>query len=203
MSKIKAAIIGTGFMGTAHLEALKRIGNVDVIAIASDDKKRAEEMAYQFDIDMVYGNWSNVVNDKQVQVIHNCTPNYLHYPINKAVIEKGKHIISEKPLTVNSSQSEELVGLAQKRGIVHAINFNYRFYPLIQQAKSLMDEGALGEIYLIHGHYLQDWLYYDTDYNWRLETEISGNSRAMADIGSHWCDLVQFITGLKIKRICA
>ncbi|MBI4428873.1 MAG: Gfo/Idh/MocA family oxidoreductase, partial [Ignavibacteriales bacterium] len=133
----------------------------------------------------------------------NCTPNNLHFAINKAAILAGKHVVSEKPLTVTSKESAELVRLARKNGIVNAVNFNYRFYPLVQQAHQMVRQGDLGTIYLIHGHYLQDWLCYATDYNWRLESRISGKSRAVADIGSHWCDLVQFIAGTRIKEVFA
>jgi len=203
MRTIKAAVIGIGFIGHAHIEALRRVGGVEVFAVASREPQKAKHIADLFSIHKIYDNWKDVVNDAEVEVIHNCTPNNLHFEINKAAILGGKHIVSEKPLTINSKESAELLELVQKHGVVNAINFNYRFYPLIQHARMMASKGELGEIFLVHGHYLQDWLYYDTDYNWRLEKEISGESRAVADIGSHWCDLVQFITGLKIKSVFA
>jgi predicted dehydrogenase len=203
MKTIKAAVIGTGFIGPAHVEALRRIGGVEVVAVASSDLARAKALAERYAIPKAYSGWKAVIADNEIQVVHNCTPNNLHFEINKAAILAGKHIVSEKPLTMNSKESAELVRLAATHGVVNAINFNYRFYPLIQHARAMVGKGELGEIYLVHGHYLQDWLYSDTDYNWRLETEISGASRAVADIGSHWCDLVQFITGLKIKSVFA
>lgn len=203
MKTIKTAVIGTGFIGPAHIEALQRLGGIQVVAIASREVERAQALAGRFAIPKVYGEWKEIIDDREIAVIHNCTPNNLHFEINQAAILAGKHVISEKPLTMNSKESVELVKLAAKHGVVNAVNFNYRFYPLIQHARAMTGKGELGEIYLVHGHYLQDWLYYDTDYNWRLETEISGASRAVADIGSHWCDLVQFITGLKINRVFA
>ena len=203
MKILKSAIIGSGFMGAAHVEALRRIPGVEVVAIASDDYKRAREIAEDYDIPNVFDNWKDAINHPQVEVVHNCTPNFLHFEINRAAIQAGKHIISEKPLTVTSQEATQLVDLAKSKKVVTAINFNYRFYPLIQQVRQIISSGELGQIYLIHGHYLQDWLFYDTDYNWRLETELSGNSRAIADIGSHWCDMVQFISGLKIEKVCA
>ncbi len=203
MKILKTAIIGSGFMGSAHAEALRRIAGVEILAIASDDLPRARELAEYYDIPNIFDNWRDATHHPEVQVIHNCTPNYLHYEINKAVIQAGKHIVSEKPLTVNSRESADLVNLAKKRNVVTAINFNYRFYPLIQQIRQIISSGELGPIYLIHGNYLQDWLIYDTDYNWRLETDQSGKSRAIADIGSHWCDLVQFVSGLTIEKVCA
>jgi predicted dehydrogenase len=203
MSKIKAGVIGTGFIGPAHIEALRRVPGVQVMAVASSEKEKADKIAEDFFISKSYETWEELINDKEVEVVHNCTPNNLHFEINKATILAGKHVISEKPLTITSKESEELIRLAREKKIVNAINFNYRFYPLIQHTKRLFEKGEMGEVYLIHGHYLQDWLYYVTDYNWRLESEISGKSRAVADIGSHWCDLVQFVTGLRIKKIFA
>ena len=203
MNKIKAGVIGTGFIGPAHIEALRRVPGVQVAAVASSEKKKADKIADDFFIPQSYETWEELINDKDVEVVHNCTPNNLHFEINKAAILAGKHVVSEKPLTITSKESEELIKLAREKKIVNAINFNYRFYPLIQHAKRLFEKNEMGEVYLIHGHYLQDWLYYATDYNWRLESETSGKSRAVADIGSHWCDLVQFITGLKIKKVFA
>ncbi|HEX3074281.1 MAG TPA: Gfo/Idh/MocA family oxidoreductase, partial [Ignavibacteriales bacterium] len=190
MTKIKTGIIGSGFMGGAHAEALQRIGLAEVVAIASADKPSLDRVADTFNIQKRYADWKELLNDKDIQVVHNCTPNNLHFEINKEAIKAGKHIISEKPLTITAKQSEELLALLKEHKVVNAINFNYRFYPLIQHAKALNAKGELGKIYFIHGQYLQDWLYYDTDYNWRLETEISGESRAIADIGSHWCDMI-------------
>ena len=190
MKKIKVGVIGTGFIGSAHIEA-------------SNEKEKADKIADDFFISKSYKNWEELIEDKEVEVVHNCTPNNLHFKINKAAILAGKHVISEKPLTITSKESGELISLAKEKKIVNAINFNYRFYPLIQHAKRLFEKGEMGDVYLIYGHYLQDWLYYNTDYNWRLESNISGKSRAVADIGSHWCDLVQFITGLKIKKVFA
>ncbi len=203
MKTIKVAVIGTGFIGPAHVEALRRVNGVEVIALASNDPERARSVAQHYSIPRYYDTWEACVRDPEVDVVHNCTPNNLHYDINRAVLESGKHIVSEKPLTLTSEESADLVDRARHSGVVHAINFNYRFYPLIQHARAVVAAGDIGEIYLVHGHYLQDWLYYDTDYNWRLESRLSGASRAVADIGSHWCDLVQFISGLEIREVFA
>lgn len=203
MKTIRSGIIGTGFIGPAHAEALGRIGGVQIVAVASQEHNRAKALAEKIGAARIYSDWKELVSDPGVDVIHNCTPNNLHFEINKAAILAGKHIVSEKPLTMTAKESAVLVRLAEKSGIVHAVNYNYRFYPLIQQARSMVQRNELGKLYLVHGHYLQDWLYYDTDYNWRLVSGISGRSRAVADIGSHWCDLVQFITGQKITRVFA
>ncbi len=203
MRKINVAVIGSGFMGAAHIEALRRVPGLEVVAIASIDRPRADELAGQFGIPRVVEDWREVAEDPSVEVVHNTTPNNLHYDINKALLLAGKHVLCEKPLTMTSAEGAELVALAQERGLVTGINFNYRFYPLVQQARGMVERGELGKLYLAHGHYVQDWLLYDTDYNWRLESSVSGTSRAVADIGSHWCDLVQFVTGQKIVRVFA
>jgi predicted dehydrogenase len=203
MRIIKTAVVGSGFMGAAHIEALRRIGGVEIVAIASDDVKTANKLAYKYSIPNIYDSWQKVIDNKNIEAVHNCTPNNLHFEINKAAVLAGKHILSEKPLTISSKQSSELVELVKNKDVVNAINFNYRFYPLIQHTRSMMIGGEIGDVYFSHGHYLQDWLIYNTDYNWRLETEVSGESRAVADIGSHWCDLIQFVTGLKIKKVLA
>lgn len=203
MRKIKTAIIGSGFMGGAHLEALQRIGGVEVIIIASDDIKNGKALADKFSVSGFTTDWKKAIANSEVDIIHNCTPNHLHFEINKAAVKNNKHIISEKPLTVNSKQSTELLQLLKKHNVVNAINFNYRFYPIIQHAKSMIAKGEMGDIYLVHGNYLQDWLYYKTDYNWRLDSSLGGDSRAIADIGSHWCDMIQFLAGSKIKKVFA
>lgn len=204
MKKIKAGIVGTGFIGPAHVEAVRRLGFVEVVALAEKDAELARVKADAMSIPKSYGDYHDLINDPDVEVIHNCTPNHLHFPVNKAAMEAGKPIISEKPLAMNSTESRELVRIAGETGVVNAINFNYRGMPLVQQARLMCQKyNDVGRIYTVHGVYLQDWLLLDTDWNWRLVPEYSGTSRAIADIGSHWCDLLQHITGLKITRVCA
>jgi predicted dehydrogenase len=200
---IKAAIIGSGFIGPVHVEAIRRLGFVDVIALAERDQALAEAKAAELSIPKAYGDYHELLADPQIQVVHNCTPNHLHFEVNKAIIEAAKHVVSEKPLAMNSTESRELVRLARDAGVVNAINFNYRFMPLVQQARLMCQKGDVGQVFAVHGSYLQDWLLKQNDWNWRLVPELSGNSRAIADIGSHWCDIVQFVTGLKIKRVMA
>ena len=202
MKKIKAGVVGTGFIGPAHVEALRRISCVEVVALAEKDLDLAKAKASQLGIPKAYGDFHALVADPEVEVVHNCTPNHLHFPVSKATIEAGKHIVSEKPLAMNSEESTELVRLATASSVVHAVNFNYRCMPLVQQARQMCLRDEVGRVYTVHGSYLQDWLYKDTDWNWRLVPEHSGTSRAIADIGSHWCDLVQFITGRRIVRVC-
>lgn len=203
MEKLRVAVIGTGFTGIAHIEAVRRMGMAEVVALVGSDESKAKSVAAELGIPHAYGDYQEMLNDPAIQVVHNCTPNHLHYEINKAAILSGKHILSEKPLAVSSEQSSELLQLAKQHEVVHGVNFNYRQFPMIKQLASMVRQGDFGRIHLIHGDYLQDWLLYDTDYNWRLELEAGGRSRAIADIGSHWCDTVQYVTGLKIRSVYA
>jgi predicted dehydrogenase len=143
------------------------------------------------------------LNDSEIEVVHNCTPNHLHFEVSKKIIAAGKNVISEKPLAMNSEESRKLVDLAKSKGVINAIDFNYRYYPLVQQARAMVQRGDLGDVFHGNGSYTQDWLYLPTDWNWRLQPEMSGESRAVADVGSHWCDCIQFVSGLKIKKVYA
>ncbi|MGG4554422.1 Gfo/Idh/MocA family protein [Paenibacillus humicus] len=202
-NKIKAGIVGTGFIGPAHIEAIRRLGFVEVIALADSDMEIARKKADELHIPLAYGNYQDMLNNDDIQVIHNCTPNHLHFEINKAAIVAGKHILSEKPLAVSSEESGELLKLAKQHQVVHGVNFNYRQYPMMKQLNQMIKEDELGDLYLVHGSYLQDWMLYDTDFNWRLLGNLGGQSRALADIGSHWCDTVQYVTGKKIAKVFA
>ena len=139
----------------------------------------------------------------EIDVVHICTPNFLHYAQAKAVLEAGKHVICEKPLAVKIDEAEELVSLAKSKGLVNAVHFNLRYYPVVRQMKTMRESGDLGEVYAVMGSYLQDWLFLQTDYNWRLEPDKSGDSRAIADIGSHLLDITEYVTGLKITEVMA
>lgn len=202
MDLIRAAVIGTGFIGPAHVEALRRVG-VEVVGIAGSSPERAKPKAEALNIRKIYADWRDLVADPAVNVVHITTPNYLHYPMAKAAIEAGKHVVCEKPLAMNSQESAELLQMARRAGVVHAVNYNIRFYPLCQEARVWAARGDLGEVYIIRGSYLQDWLLYETDWNWRLEPELGGSLRAVADIGTHWLDLTSFITGLHVQAVLA
>jgi predicted dehydrogenase len=203
MEKIKVGIIGTGFIGPTHIEAVRRLGFVEVIGLAGSSKESAEEKAAELGIPKAYGDYREMLNDSEIQVIHNCTPNHLHFTINKEAILAGKHVLSEKPLAVTSEESAELLALAKTHKVVHGVNFNYRQFPMIQNMESMVRGDHFGKVNLVHGSYLQDWLLYETDYNWRMDPKAGGNSRALADIGSHWCDTVQFVTGKRIVEVFA
>lgn len=203
MHKIKAGIIGTGFIGPAHIEALRRLGNVDIVALADINDEVAKQKAELLNIGKYYGDYKNLLNDKEIEVVHVCTPNHLHYLIAKEALLAGKHVVCEKPLAMNSIEANELIRIAKEKKLVNAVHFNLRFYPLMHQVKTMVENGELGRILAVNGSYQQDWLFYETDFNWRLQPEFSGESRAVADIGSHWLDLMEFITGVGISKVCA
>jgi predicted dehydrogenase len=203
MPTIKAGIIGTGFIGPAHVEAARRLGFVEMLGLCEANPELAASKASQLGIPRSYGNVDQFLADKDIEVVHNCTPNHLHFEISKKIIAAGKHIISEKPLAMTTEESRELVQVASKSGKVNAIDFNYRYYPLVQEARDMVAKGKLGDIFHANGSYTQDWLYLATDWNWRLVPQFSGKSRAVADVGSHWCDCIQFISGRKITKVFA
>lgn len=202
MKKVKVAVVGTGFIGPAHIEALRRIPNIEVAALCEANMELAQEKASILGIEKAYL-FDDMLKQKDIDVVHICTPNFLHYSQSKAALEAGKHVVCEKPLATKSEEAEELVTLAKKKGLVNAVHFNLRYYPMVRQMKTLREGGELGDIYSIMGSYLQDWLFLQTDYNWRLEPDKSGDSRAIADIGSHLLDLTEYVTGLRITEVMA
>jgi predicted dehydrogenase len=201
--RIKVGIIGTGFIGPTHIEAIRRLGFVEIVGLAESNLATAEAKAKTLGIPKAFGDYREMLQDPDIQVVHNCTPNHLHYQINLDIIAAGKHLLSEKPLAMTHEESAQLLELARRHGVVHGVNFNYRQFPIVRQIKSMVQSGELGKINLVHGSYLQDWLLFDTDYNWRLSPEAGGKSRAVADIGSHWCDTVQYVTGKRIMEVLA
>ncbi len=203
MKTIHAGIIGVGKIGRAQIAAIRSIGFADVSAIAMRDTERAASIAKDLEIQSYYGDYRDLVADSRVDVVHVCTPNRSHYELCKAVILAGKPVLCEKPLAISADQSRELLDLSISRNVKTAVNFVYRHYAAIIALRDLISRGELGVIYAVHGEYLQDWLLYDSDYDWRVESAAGGPSRAMADIGSHWCDLACFITGKKISEVCA
>ena len=201
-SKIKVGIAGTGFIGPAHVEALRR-NNIPVIGLSEATAELAQKKAAEMGIEKAYPSYEAMIADPEITVVHLATPNYLHHAEAKAALLAGKHVVCEKPLAMNSKESDELVKLAAEKKLVNAINFNLRFYPLVHQARDMVQSGELGQLYIMQGSYLQDWLLYATDWNWRLQPEIGGTLRAVADIGSHWLDLLTFISGLKVEEVYA
>jgi len=202
MKTIKTGVAGLGFIGPAHIEALRRIPGIEVVAVSETTIELAREKARQLGIKKYFGSFNELLNE-DIDCVHICTPNNLHYKMAKAALKAGKHVICEKPLATTIQEGEELLELANKKGLIHAVHFNIRYYPLVRQMKVLQKKGELGEVYSIIGSYLQDWLFYATDYNWRLEPELSGKSKAVADIGSHLMDLLEYISGVKIVEVMA
>jgi predicted dehydrogenase len=198
---IRVGVIGAGFIGPVHIESLRRLGFVEVVALAGSSQAAAEAKAAELGVRRAYGDFFDLIADPEVDVVEITSPNRFHAPAAKAALEAGKHVLCEKPLALTSAESGELVALAEQADVVNAVTFNIRFYPVLQHARALIQHGALGEVYLVHGGYWQDWLLRDTDYNWRVDPALGGMLRAVGDIGSHWLDLAQFVTGLPIRRV--
>ena len=202
MSEIGAAVVGAGFIGPVHVEALQRAGvTVTGILGVSDDESR--QAAKNLRLPKAYSNLEEILSDKKVHAVHVATPNRLHYEIAKRCLLAGKHVMCEKPLAMNSAESVELVRLADQSGLAAGVNYNIRFYPLCLEAAEMVRAGKVGDIYSVCGGYIQDWLFCPTDYNWRVLAEEGGELRAIADIGTHWLDLVHNITGLEVEAVWA
>jgi predicted dehydrogenase len=185
--QFRAAVIGTGFMGRVHTEALRRLGTVEPITISP-----------RSDAD-----FKHVLADRSIHAVHICTPNALHFRMACEALEAGKHVLCEKPLATSSNQAQQMADLARARNLRNCTCHNLRFYPMVQQMRRMCQDGDLGEILVLQGTYSQDWLLYDTDWNWRIDSKDGGPSRTLADIGSHWCDMAEHVTGQRITSLCA
>ncbi len=201
LSEVGAAVIGTGFVGVVHLEALRRIG-VSVKGVLGSSPERGAERARSIGT-RSYPTLEALLADDEVDVVHVTSPNDVHVDQSIAILAAGKHLICEKPLAMTAAESARLLDVASTSDRVAAVNFNLRFYPLNQHLQDEVSAGQLGDIRFVTGHYFQDWLFFDTDWNWRLEPEIGGALRAVGDIGSHWLDLMSFITGQRIVAVMA
>jgi predicted dehydrogenase len=205
MSKkqLRTAVIGTGFVGRVHVEAIRRLGFVDISAIVDVNAAQAERYAKEFGAGKGVADYKEVLADPSIDAVDICTPNSFHAPIAKAALEAGKHVICEKPLATSSAAAAELVSLASARKLRNCTCHNLRYYPQVQNMRQMIAAGELGEILVVQGTYSQDWLLFDTDYSWRIETRDNGPSRTVADIGSHFCDMAEHITGQRITEVCA
>jgi predicted dehydrogenase len=195
-------VIGTGFIGTVHVDALRRLG-IQVHGVVGSSSARGSERAQAAGLPPAYESMDAMLADERVDVVHVTSPNHLHHAHAKAALGAGKHVVCEKPLAMTSAESAELLRLAEASGLVHAVNFNIRFYPLCQHLHQLVREGGLGKVRLVTGHYLQDWLLLDTDWNWRLDPKLGGSLRAVSDIGSHWLDLTSYLIGSRVASVSA
>jgi predicted dehydrogenase len=199
---MKAAVIGAGFVGRAHVEALRRLG-IEVAALLGSSPERTREQCKSLGIPRAYASLDELARDAAVQVVHICTPNNLHLAESQAALEAGKHVLCEKPLAMNSRETAQLVELARRENRAAAVAHNLRYYPMCQEARALVQHGAIGEPRMVHGSYLQDWLLYPSDWNWRLDPALSGSMRTVADVGTHWLDMIMWIAGRRVTELCA
>ena len=203
MKAIKTAIFGTGFMGRVHLEAVQRVESVEAAAIFGRSANTVQSLAAGFAVGKTATDYRELLRDSSIEAVHICTPNAQHFSMAKEAFESGKHVLCEKPLTTTVAEAEELVSLAAKQGLRNAVCHNLRYYPMVQQMRRLREAGELGEILVVQGTYSQDWLLYDTDWNWRVDAAAAGASRCMGDIGSHFFDMAEHVTGLRVTSVCA
>lgn len=203
MRKIRTAVIGAGFMGKVHSEGIRRLGNVEIAAVAGISDAEAKRFGDSIGVEKTTSDYMTIVNDPSIEAVHVCTPNALHYPVSKAAMLGGKHVLCEKPLAMSAAEARDMVKVAAEKGVVNCVNHNLRYYPVLQHVRRIIEAGELGDILVVQGTYSQDWLLYDTDYNWRLDRKDNGPLRVMGDIGSHWMDMIQHLTGLPITRLCA
>jgi predicted dehydrogenase len=174
-----------------------------VQAVAGTSLEKAQALATAFGVDRATADYREIVADPAIDAVHICTPNALHVPVAEAALHAGKHVLCEKPLATSSADGKKLVRVAAEKKLRNCTCHNLRYYPMVQQMRRMREDGDLGEILVVQGTYSQDWLLYETDWNWRIESAANGPSRVMADIGSHWCDLAEHITGEQITSLCA
>jgi predicted dehydrogenase len=203
MKTIKTAVVGTGFMGRVHLEALRRVEGLECAAVVGRSSDTARKLAAAFSIPKVTTDYREILRDPAIEAVHICTPNAQHYGMAKDAILAGKHVLCEKPLTTTVAEAEELVALAKQHGVRNCVCHNLRYYPMVQQMRRMREAGDLGEILIVQGTYSQDWLLYDTDWNWRVDAKATGASRCMGDIGSHYFDMAEHVSGLRVTALCA
>lgn len=203
MQRLGMGLIGPGFVALHHIDAVRRLGDVDIVALAGSSQESADRKAREYKVDRAYGDFHALIADPSVHVIHNTTPNYLHLPVTLAALAAGKHVISDKPLAMNAAEGRILRDAALAANVAHVVTFNYRGNPLIQQARGMIAAGEIGPLSFVHGQYLQDWMASPGVYSWRSDPAKGGPSSALGDIGSHWCDLAEHISGLKIDSVLA
>jgi len=201
--KLKVGVIGTGFIGPIHIENARRSFKAEVIALAESNLDLAKTKAALYDVPLYYDDYRKLLENKDIDVVHVCSPNFLHYQMAKDALLAGKHVVCEKPLTLTRAEGEDLLAIAAEKKLVNAVHFNIRYYPLVRHMHEMISKNDVGSIYAVSGSYLQDWLFLDTDYSWRLESAVSGPSRAIGDIGSHWLDLIEYVTGLEVDEVMA
>jgi predicted dehydrogenase len=203
MKTVGMGLVGPGFVALHHIDAVRRLGDVDVVAIAGSTLEGTRRKAQHSKIERAYGDFNELIADPDIQVVHNTTPNHLHFAVSMAAFRAGKHVISDKPLAPNSTEGKLLRDAALASGVAHVVTFNYRGNPMIQQARSMVANEEAGDVSFVHGHYLQDWMADPNVYSWRSDPSKGGASSALGDIGSHWCDLAEHVSGLRIDSVLA
>jgi len=201
-SALRVGIAGAGFIGAVHARSA-RLAGARIVGVSASSPPRSEEAARALGAERAFASSEALVEASDVDVVHICTPNHLHLPLAEAALAAGKHVICEKPLATDLAGARKLVDAAASAGTAAAVPFVYRYYPTVREARDRVRTGATGPVRLVHGTYLQDWLTDAEDDNWRVDAALGGASRAFADIGSHWCDLAEFITGQRIARLSA
>lgn len=201
MKKLRVGVIGIGFIGAAHVEALRRLGYVDVVAVANHNN--GAEKAKELFVEHGYDDYREMIDKESLDAVHICTPNNTHYEMAMYAMEHGVNVMLEKPFTMTIEEAEKLCSYAKEHQIVTGVNHSLRMNPQVQQMKAMVQSGEVGDIYAVTGCYLQDWLYLDSDWSWRLEPELSGKTRAFSDIGTHWIDMVENITGQRAVEVLA
>jgi predicted dehydrogenase len=198
---LRVGIAGTGFVGRIHALAARSAGG-HLVGVAASTPESAGAAAEVLGAERPFDSAEELVESADVDVVHICVPNHLHVPLTEAALAAGKRVICEKPLAPDGDSAARLADAAS-RSQGAFVPFVYRFYPTVREARERVRQGAIGAVRLLHGTYLQDWLLDPADDNWRVDAELGGPSRAFADIGSHWCDLAEFVSGDRITRLCA
>ena len=201
--RIGMGLVGPGFIARHHIDAVRRLGDVDVVGLAGSSLASAQRKAAEFKVPNAFVSIEALVNDPRIHVVHNTTPSYLHVPVTLAALKAGKHVISDKPLATTPADCALLCTAAEAAGVVNAVTFNYRGNPLVQEARVRIARDDIGSLVNIQGQYLQDWMTDENVYSWRMDPVKGGVSSALADIGSHWCDLAEHITGARISSVLA
>ena len=199
---LRVGVAGAGFIGAVHARSA-RLAGATLAGVATSSPERSRAAAARLGSEEAYATPEELATADDIDVLHVCTPNHLHAKLAALALEHGKHVVCEKPLAVGTAQADELIAAAERSGRVATVPFVYRFHPVVREARARVQSGELGPVRLVHGGYLQDWLASAEDDNWRIDAELGGPSRAFADIGSHWCDLVEFVTGDRIAAVCA
>lgn len=203
MKRLGMGLVGPGFIASYHFDSVRRLGDVEVVALAGSSQESAARKADELKVPRAYANYQDLIADPDVDVVHNTTPNHLHFAVSLMALRAGKHVVSDKPLAISAEEGRQLRDAALESGRAHIVMFNYRGHALVDQARSMIRNGEIGPLQYIHGCYLQDWMVDAGIYSWRSDAACAGPSSALADIGTHWCDLAQHLTGARIEMVLA